>query len=68
MEYDSYMTPESDLEIGQFRLLNVDNKVNVPVDTHARIVVQSTDVIHNFAVPSLGIKIDCVPGKICSVS
>ena len=68
MEYDSYMLPESDLELGQFRLLDVDNKVNVPVDTHARIVVQSTDVIHNFAVPSLGIKIDCVPGRLNQTS
>ena len=68
VEFDSYMVPESDLEIGQLRLLDVDNRLNVPVDTHARIVVQSTDVIHDFAVPSLGIKIDATPGKICSVS
>jgi heme/copper-type cytochrome/quinol oxidase subunit 2 len=59
---------ESDLEIGQLRLLDVDNRVNVPVDTHARIVVQSTDVLHDFAVPSLGIKIDATPGKSCLVS
>ena len=62
------MLPESDLEVGQLRLLDVDNRVNVPVDTHVRLVVQSTDVIHDFAVPSLGIKLDAVPGKICSVS
>ena len=57
------MIPESDLELGQLRLLDVDNRLIVPVDTHARIVVQSTDVIHDFAVPSLGIKIDATPGK-----
>ena len=62
------MLPESDLEVGQLRLLDVDNRVNVPVDTHVRLVVQSTDVIHDFAVPSLGIKLDAVPGKICSIS
>ena len=62
------MVPESDLEVGQLRLLDVDNRVNVPVDTHVRLVVQSTDVIHDFAVPSLGIKLDAVPGKICSIS
>jgi len=54
---------ESDLELGQLRLLDVDNRLNIPVDTHARLVVQSTDVIHDFAVPSLGIKIDACPGK-----
>ena len=62
------MTPEADLEPGQLRLLDVDNNILVPADTHVRLVVQSSDVIHDFAVPSLGIKIDAVPGKICSVS
>ena len=64
VEFDSYMIPESDLELGQLRLLDVDNRLIVPVDTHARIVVQSTDVIHDFAVPSLGIKIDATPGRL----
>ena len=68
IEYDSYMIPDSDLELGQLRLLDVDNRLNVPVDTHARIVVQSTDVIHDFAVPSLGIKIDATPGRLNQTS
>ena len=62
IEFDSYMLPESDLELGQFRLLDVDNKVIVPVDTHIRLIVTGADVIHSWAVPSLGIKIDAVPG------
>ena len=68
IEFDSYMVPESDLEVGQLRLLDVDNRVNVPVDTHVRLVVQSTDVIHDFAVPSLGIKLDAVPGRLNQTS
>jgi len=68
IEFDSYMIPESDLEIGQLRLLDVDNRLNVPVDTHVRVVVQSTDVIHDFAVPSLGIKIDALPGRLNQTS
>ena len=68
VEFDSYMLPESDLELGQLRLLDVDNRLNVPVDTHARIVVQSTDVLHDFAVPSLGIKIDATPGRLNQTS
>jgi cytochrome c oxidase subunit 2 len=39
IEFDSYMIPESDLELGQFRLLDVDNKVVIPVDTHIRLIV-----------------------------
>ena len=39
IEFDSYMLPDSDLELGQFRLLDVDNKVIVPVDTHIRLIV-----------------------------
>ena len=63
IEYDSYMVPESDLEDGQLRLLDVDNRVVVPVDTHIRFIVTATDVIHDFAVPSAGIKTDALPGR-----
>src|SRR6201986_4653109 len=68
IEFDSYMIPETDLEKGHLRLLDVDNSMKIPVDTHIRIVVQSTDVLHDFAVPSLGIKIDAVPGRLNQVS
>lgn len=68
IEFDSYMIPETDLEKGQLRLLDVDNSMKIPVDTHIRIVVQSTDVLHDFAVPSLGVKIDAVPGRLNQVS
>ena len=68
IEFDSYMIPESDLELGQFRLLDVDNKVIVPTDTHVRLIVTGADVIHSFAVPSLGIKIDAVPGRLNQTS
>ena len=59
---------DSDLELGQFRLLDVDNKVIVPTDTHVRLIVTAADVIHSFAVPSLGIKIDAVPGRLNQTS
>ena len=68
IEFDSYMIPESDLELGQFRLLDVDNRVVVPVDTHIRLIVTGADVIHSYAVPSLGIKIDAVPGRLNQTS
>lgn len=66
--FDSYMIPESDLELGQFRLLDVDNKMVVPVDTHIRLIVTSNDVIHSLAVPSLGLKLDCTPGRLNQAS
>jgi len=50
---------DSDLELGQFRLLDVDNKLVVPVDANIRIIVTGSDVLHSFAVPSLGLKLDC---------
>lgn len=68
IEFDSYMVPDSDLELGQFRLLDVDNKVVIPTDTHIRLIVTGADVIHSFAVPSLGLKIDAVPGRLNQTS
>jgi cytochrome c oxidase subunit 2 len=62
------MVPESDLELGQFRLLDVDNRVVVPVDTHIRFIVTGQDVIHDFAVPALGLKIDAIPGRLNQTS
>ena len=62
------MLPDSDLELGQFRLLDVDNRVVIPTDTHIRLIVTGADVIHSFAVPSLGVKIDAVPGRLNQTS
>jgi len=64
IEFDSYMIPDSDLELGQFRLLDVDNKMIIPVDCHIRLIITGADVIHSFAVPSLGLKMDAVPGRL----
>jgi cytochrome c oxidase subunit 2 len=68
IDFDSYMIPESDLETGQFRLLEVDNRLVIPVDCHIRLIVTGSDVLHAFAVPSLGIKLDAVPGRLNQVS
>jgi len=62
IEFDSYMVPSDQLEEGTLRLLEVDNRLVVPVDTHIRFIISSTDVIHSFAVPALALKIDAVPG------
>ena len=62
--FDSYMIPDDDLELGQLRLLEVDNRVVVPVNTHIRVIITAADVLHSWAVPSLGIKCDAVPGRL----
>jgi len=68
IEFDSYIIPDRDLEDGQLRLLDVDNRVVVPVDTHIRFIITGADVIHDFAVPSLGLKIDRTPGRLNQTS
>jgi len=68
IEFDSYMIPESDLEKGQLRLLEVDNRVVLPTDTHIRVVVTSTDVLHCWAIPSFGTKLDACPGRLNQTS
>ena len=61
---ESHMIDENDLILGELRLLEVDNRLVLPIETSIRILVTSTDVIHSWAVPSLGIKVDAVPGRI----
>nr|APC61672.1 cytochrome c oxidase subunit II [Fruticicola koreana] len=62
--FDSYMTPTSAILPGEYRLLEVDNRVVVPSNLDTSVVTTSTDVIHAWALPSLGIKMDSVPGRL----
>ena len=62
--FDALMVPEEELQPGQPRLLATDNHVVVPVDTNIRIQVTADDVLHSWAVPSLGVKRDAVPGRL----
>jgi len=62
--FDSLMVPTDQLKPGQRRLLEVDNQVVVPVDTNIRVLVTSDDVLHSWAVPAFGVKIDTVPGHL----
>jgi cytochrome c oxidase subunit 2 len=68
INFDSYMIAEDDLELGQLRLLEVDNRVVLPINTHIRVLITSTDVIHAWAIPSLGIKCDAYPGRLNQVN
>src|SRR4026208_1863335 len=63
-EFDSLMVQDKDLKQGQLRLLTVDNELVVPVNKVVHVLTIGADVIHAFAVPSFGIKIDSIPGRI----
>jgi len=62
--FDSIPIPADDLQPGQPRLLSVDNPVVLPVGATVQVLVASDDVIHNWAVPSLGLKKDATPGRL----
>nr|YP_654096.1 cytochrome c oxidase subunit II [Trichoplax adhaerens]ABF48524.1 cytochrome c oxidase subunit II [Trichoplax adhaerens] len=64
IEFDSYMIPTADLELGDLRLLEVDNRLILPVDTNVRVLITAADVLHSWTVPSLAVKMDAVPGRI----
>jgi cytochrome c oxidase subunit 2 len=62
--FDSLPLPDEDIGPGQARMLSVDNPVVLPVDTNIRVLQTSNDVIHNWAVPAFGLKLDTYPGRI----
>jgi heme/copper-type cytochrome/quinol oxidase subunit 2 len=63
------MIPEDDLEMeGYLRLLEVDNRVVLPVNTHIRIIVTAADVLHCWGIPSLAMKVDACPGRLNQTS
>nr|ABW71581.1 cytochrome oxidase subunit II [Basilornis mirandus] len=64
LTFDSYMIPTSDLPLGHFRLLEVDHRVIVPTESKVRVIVTADDVLHSWAVPSLGVKTDAIPGRL----
>jgi cytochrome c oxidase subunit 2 len=68
LNFDSYMIATEDLTHGSFRLLEVDNRVVLPVNTHIRVLVTAADVLHSWAVPSFGIKVDACPGRLSQAS
>nr|ADI33896.1 cytochrome c oxidase subunit II [Rhinusa antirrhini] len=64
LDFDSYMIPIKELSEMDFRLLEVDNRMVVPFNTQIRVIVTSSDVIHSWAIPSLGVKMDATPGRL----
>lgn len=66
--FDSYMLAEDDLNEGFLRLLDVDNRVVLPARIHVRLLITSADVIHSWAVPSFGVKLDACPGRLNQIA
>nr|YP_009918976.1 cytochrome c oxidase subunit II [Pegoplata infirma]QMP96556.1 cytochrome c oxidase subunit II [Pegoplata infirma] len=64
IEFDSYMIPTNELPTDSFRLLDVDNRVVLPMNSQVRILVTAADVIHSWTVPALGVKVDGTPGRL----
>jgi cytochrome c oxidase subunit 2 len=68
LNFDSYMIATNDLTHGSFRLLEVDHRVVLPINTHIRLLVTASDVLHSWAIPSFGIKVDACPGRLSQVA
>nr|UYX57279.1 cytochrome c oxidase subunit II [Rhipicephalus linnaei] len=63
-EFDSFMIPELEMTKNSFRLLDTDNNLVIPINTNIKYLISSMDVIHSWSIPSLGIKMDAVPGRL----
>nr|YP_010584271.1 cytochrome c oxidase subunit II [Paracanthobdella livanowi]UZT67760.1 cytochrome c oxidase subunit II [Paracanthobdella livanowi] len=68
ISFDSYMLNSADLNSGNLRLLEVDNRLIMPFSIETRMLITSADVLHSWTIPSLGVKMDAVPGRINQVS
>nr|WGO58096.1 cytochrome c oxidase subunit II [Rhabdoblatta saussurei] len=68
VEFDSYMVPTNEINNNEFRLLDVDNRAALPMNTFIRIIITATDVLHSWTVPSLGVKADATPGRLNQTS
>nr|YP_010737956.1 cytochrome c oxidase subunit II [Frontopsylla spadix]YP_011004265.1 cytochrome c oxidase subunit 2 [Frontopsylla diqingensis]WEQ92366.1 cytochrome c oxidase subunit 2 [Frontopsylla spadix]WPS93640.1 cytochrome c oxidase subunit 2 [Frontopsylla diqingensis] len=64
IEFDSYMIPSNEMNLNNFRLLDVDNRIILPMNSQIRILITATDVLHSWTIPSLGIKVDATPGRL----
>nr|YP_002364419.1 cytochrome c oxidase subunit II [Agapornis roseicollis]ABY82506.1 cytochrome c oxidase subunit II [Agapornis roseicollis] len=68
LSFDSYMTPTTELPLGHFRLLEVDHRMVIPMESPIRMIITADDVLHSWAVPSLGVKTDAIPGRLNQTS
>lgn len=68
IEFDSYILNQRSYRNSNFRLLDVDNRTTIPINSQIRILVSAADVIHSWTVPRLGVKADAVPGRLNQIN
>lgn len=64
VRFDAYIIPANEIEESRFRVLDVDNRTVLPINTQIRVLVSAADVIHSWTVPALGVKVDAIPGRL----
>nr|YP_011014838.1 cytochrome c oxidase subunit II [Epyhemisphaerius bistriatus]WQB38519.1 cytochrome c oxidase subunit II [Epyhemisphaerius bistriatus] len=64
IELESYMTKKKN----KIRLMEVDNRIAIPFNTQTRMILSSSDVIHSWTIPSMGMKMDAIPGRLNQLS
>jgi len=67
VKFDSVMKQTDDMKLGGLRNLTVDNPLVLPINTPIKLIITSNDVIHSWAIPSFGIKVDAIPGRLNTV-
>lgn len=68
LEFDSYIVPTNELSSGEFRLLEVDNRLVLPWGVETRVLITAADVLHSWTIPRIGVKADAVPGRLNQVT
>nr|YP_010471453.1 cytochrome c oxidase subunit II [Brillia bifasciata]UVG40792.1 cytochrome c oxidase subunit II [Brillia bifasciata] len=64
IEFDSYMIPTNEISLNSFRLLDVDNRIVLPMNSQIRMLISAADVLHSWTIPALGVKVDATPGRL----
>ena len=68
LEFDSYISPQPEISQGDTRLLEVDNRIVLPISTEIRFLITAADVLHSWTIPRIGVKADAVPGRLNQLS
>ena len=64
IRFDSFIIPTQNINLNSFRLLDVDNRLIIPFNIRRRLLITAGDVIHSWTIPSIGVKVDAVPGRL----
>lgn len=68
IEFDSYIIPSNEIKINNFRLIDVDNRTVIPINSQIRTLITAADVLHSWTIPRIGVKADATPGRLNQVN